>query len=70
MAYIALEEENFIWEDEEIEEFDRLWKNGADIWFLCKHFNRTQTQVAILIMDRHLKGAIKKRKYGLKGGSY
>lgn len=68
--YIALEETNFLWTFEEVERFERLWDEGADIWFLSKVFKRTHVEMAILIMDRHLKGHIKMRAGGILGGNY
>jgi hypothetical protein len=65
MVYLALEEANFVWRDHEIRRFDELWREGKDIMTMAKIFKRPQFEVALLVMDRHLKGKIKKRKYGV-----
>ncbi|KAB2328954.1 helix-turn-helix domain-containing protein [Cytobacillus depressus] len=70
LPYIALEELNFFWDQNEISEFDKLWAEGASLYELMERFNRNHAEVAVLIMDRSLKGKIKERKYGLFGGSY
>ena len=44
------------WYEEDIEEFDRLYHQGLTVDRLAVHFNRTEDEVGILIMDRAIKG--------------
>ncbi|QKE74749.1 helix-turn-helix domain containing protein [Arthrobacter citreus] len=62
---IVLEELDFTWDESEVKEFVRLWKEGASIWDLAKTFQRPQAEIALLIMDQVIKGRIKPRKIGL-----
>lgn len=68
MKYIALEETNFDWDYEEVEQFDYLWSKGYSIYQLTKIFKRTQIEIAIIVIDRNKKGFIKRRENGLFGG--
>lgn len=65
MIYLALEEANFVWREHEIKRFEQHWREGMDIVTMSKIFKRPQYEVAILVMDRHLKGTIKKRQHGI-----
>ncbi|PEJ46943.1 helix-turn-helix domain containing protein [Bacillus sp. AFS002410] len=62
---IVLEELDFTWDESEVKEFVRLWKEDTSIWELAKHFQRPQAELALLIMDQEIKGRIKPRKIGL-----
>lgn len=66
--YIALDDSNLDWEQEEVVEFDKLWSEGLDIRDISKRFRRTNVEVAVLVMDRHKKGRIKLREKGIFGG--
>lgn len=68
MKYTALEEINFFWEPEEIKRFEQLWEDGVDIIELSFMLNRSEVEVAILIMDRHIQGGIRGREFGVFGG--
>lgn len=65
--YIALEEQDHIWELEDVLEFDQLWQGGYSIEYIADYFGRKLYEVAILIMDRSLKGNIEPRENGLHG---
>jgi hypothetical protein len=66
-TYIALEELDFTWSMEEVFEFEKMWNEGKSLMEIAEHFGRTHEEVAVLIMDRALKGKIKKRESGIWG---
>lgn len=47
------------WYEEDVEEVDRLYTNGLTVKQIAKHFKRNIDDVAILIIDRAIKGKIK-----------
>ncbi|WLR44523.1 hypothetical protein LC087_19340 (plasmid) [Bacillus carboniphilus] len=57
---------DFHWDLKEVQEFDKLWQTGIEqkvssqtlILQLAAHFDRSQEEVALLVMDRALKGRI------------
>lgn len=65
-TYIACEELDFTWCEEQVKEFEKLWKLGRKngktniemIIRLSEHFKRTQEEVAILLIDRGMKSRI------------
>lgn len=50
------------WYEEDVEEVDRLYTNGLTVKQIAKHFKRNIDDVAILIIDRAIKGKIKPRR--------
>lgn len=66
--YIACEDIEFKWNLHQVREFDKLWKRGVNngvspirlIIELAEHFNRPQEEIAILAIDRGLKGRLGK----------
>ncbi|WP_273125793.1 hypothetical protein [Bacillus weihaiensis] len=46
------------WYEEDVEEVDRLYTNGLTVKQIAKHFKRNIDDVAILIIDRAIKGKI------------
>jgi hypothetical protein len=65
--YIALEDADFEWSLKEVWEFERMWNEGKSLIEIAEHFGRTHEEVAVLIMDRALKGKIKPRSCGIWG---
>lgn len=63
--YIALEEVNMIWTPKEVGWFDDMWRSGSSLLFIAAKLKRKPLEVALLIMDRELKGKIKPRKRGI-----
>jgi hypothetical protein len=65
-TYIALEEIDFIWSLEDVHEFDEMWKHGIKqgktaeelIPEIAEYFGRTHEEIAVLVMDRGMKGKI------------
>lgn len=66
--YIALEEYDFTWDEDDIQEFIKLWNKGGDIRMIAEYFNRPSIEVGLLILDLGERGKIKPRKRGLFGG--
>jgi hypothetical protein len=66
--YIAGEDYNFVWDYRDVQEFIRLWGEGADIRFIAKHFKRPQPEIIFLLVDLAEKRKIKQRQNGLFGG--
>jgi hypothetical protein len=65
-TYIALEDIDFIWSLEDVHEFDEMWKHGIKkgksseelIKEIAEYFGRTHEEIAVLVMDRGMKGKI------------
>ncbi|MEC2070316.1 helix-turn-helix domain-containing protein [Alkalihalophilus marmarensis] len=67
--YIACEKIDFCWCESEVKELERMWKEGASIQEIYKHFDRPQHDIDLLIYDRSERGLIKPRPKGLEGGT-
>jgi hypothetical protein len=66
-TYIACESVDFQWSIDEVAKFIKIWKSGASLMRLSQTFRRTQTDIAVLILDLRLKGKIEPREKGLLG---
>jgi len=66
-VYIACEELNFLWREQDVAEVERLWREGYDIRAIAKAVRRHVDEVTILIMDRARCGEIKRRPTGVFG---
>lgn len=66
-TYTALEDVDFQWSRYEITEFINLWNAGVSLTGLSHRFRRSQTDIAVLILDLRLKGRIEPRERGLNG---
>lgn len=65
--YIACEDMDFIWREQDVTEVERLWREGYDIHFIAKAVRRNIDEVVLLIMDRARCGALKRRPTGVFG---
>lgn len=65
--YIALEDMDFTWNEDEVLEFDRMWNEGLSLYDIARAFDRDPDEVALLVMDRVRSGYIRKRKNGIWG---
>jgi len=63
--YIALENYDFLWSEDDLREFRDMWKKDEPINVICKRLERKEIEIAIIILDQAQKGIIKKRKIGL-----
>nr|WP_255298906.1 helix-turn-helix domain containing protein [Bacillus cereus] len=51
-VYIALEEVNFIWKEEDIKRFKDLWKKRFNVEDIANRLRRHQIEIAALILDQ------------------
>lgn len=65
--YIACEDMDFIWYEQDVIEVERLWREGYDIRFIAATVRRKVDEVAILIMDRSRQGLLRPRPMGVFG---
>ena len=61
--YTALDDKsfNFYWEQKAVFQFDRLWREGVNIYDIARILDRDPDDVLILAIDRAKKKFIKKR---------
>ena len=67
MIYIACEDMDFIWREQDMEKVERLWLEGYNICFIARAVRREVDEVAILIMDRSRQGFLSPRPTGVFG---
>lgn len=65
--YIACEDMDFIWREQDVAEVERLWREGYDIHFIAKSVRRNIDEVVLLIIDRARQGLLKPRPTGVFG---
>lgn len=63
--YIALEEMDFVWDEDDVLEFRKMWNDGAGFESIAKHFDRDIDECSLLLMDLRRKGKLKPRNRGL-----
>jgi len=67
MLYIACEDMDFIWREQDVEKVERLWREGYDIRFIAKAVRRDIDEVVLLIVDRARQGLLRPRPTGVFG---
>lgn len=65
--YIACEDYNFTWSDEEIKQFREMWRQGVSIPQMAVELRRHQNEIGILVMDQIEHKYIRPRKGGMLG---
>ncbi|WP_322925349.1 helix-turn-helix domain containing protein [Paenibacillus campi] len=65
--HIALEELNFVWDENELKRFRRMWTAGYTLPAIALAFDRDPDEVVLLVMDQARAGEIKRRPNGLLG---
>lgn len=65
--YIALDDLNFAWIEEEILAVLAAWEAGRPLWEIADQVRRPQEEVMVLLMDLSRKGAVRKRRRGVFG---
>ena len=65
--YIACEDYDFTWSDEEIKRFRQMWRQGISLPNMAVELGRHQNEVAILVIDQEDKGYIRQRPGGVFG---
>lgn len=66
--YVALEEYDFTWDEFELIDFIRMWKEGLPLKDIAEHFKRKPIECVLLVMDLAERGKIRPRIHGLFGG--
>lgn len=67
VTYIALENLNFLWDEDEVLKFREMWEEGLSLPAIAKKLRRKQNEVAVLILDQAEEKKIKPRPGGLWG---
>lgn len=67
MAYIACEDMDFVWADQDLEVFRKMWREGLCITDIARAFDRDPDDIGLLVMDQKRKGYIKDRPGGAWG---
>lgn len=67
MIYIACEDMEFVWREQDVAEVERMWHEGYDIRFIAKAVRRNIDEVVLLIMDRARQGLLMPRPTGVFG---
>lgn len=67
--YTALEDLNFVWDEQDVVRFDAMWKSGQSIAEIAHELQRDIDDVAVLAMDRNRRYAIRPRLGGVFGNS-
>lgn len=62
--YIPLEDLDgqWIWTESEINQFDMLFKNGMPVNKMAAYFDKYETTILVVWLDRYIKGALGMRK--------
>lgn len=63
----SIDDDFWLWEEDHVREFDRLWKNGLPFWEIVQQLKEHPDKVLLLAIDRILKGAIGPRPGGVFG---
>jgi len=63
--YIALEELDLVFDENEVIRLQEMWKENKNIIEIAKELGRHQLEIAALIMDQADKNEIKSRPMGL-----
>jgi len=65
--YVVLEDLDFVWTKDDVNEFECLWVEGWTLEQLTEYFKRSQEEILTLALDRARLGGIKPRAGGLIG---
>jgi len=65
--YVACEDLDFVWDEKDVKQFDRMWEEGLSLPDIARAFGRDENEVAILAIDRRMKGYIQAREGGVWG---
>ncbi|WP_342045944.1 helix-turn-helix domain containing protein [Bacillus sp. OTU530] len=66
-TYIALEDLNFLWDEDDVLKFREMWEEGLSLPAIAKQLKRKQNEVVVLVLDQAEEGKIKPRRGGLWG---
>lgn len=59
LIYVACEDYNFLWTEDEVFDFDCQWNEGKTLKEIAEYFKRPQIEVLFLALDRAEQGLIK-----------
>lgn len=65
--YIVCEHFDFVWQEEQVFDFECQWSEGRTLKEMAQYFKRTPEEVLLLALDRAKIGMIKPREGGLIG---
>ena len=65
--YIALDDLNFAWLEDEVATVITMYNAGSPVWEIAEKLGRPQEEVALLLMDLSRKKAIEPRAGGVYG---
>ncbi len=68
--YIACEDYDFTWSEDEIMQFRRMWRQGIPLPKMAVELKRHQNEVAILVIDQIEHNYIRPRKGGALGTKF
>lgn len=60
--HIALEEKDFIWSREDVNEFELMYRNGTSLNEIAEYFDKQPVEVLLLALDRIEAGTIQIRE--------
>ncbi len=63
-VYIALDNLDFYWHQNEIVNFRKMYRDGKSVFTIAEYYDRPQEEIAILMMDQAMKGYIRPRPSG------
>ncbi|MGO4540353.1 helix-turn-helix domain-containing protein [Paenibacillus sp. 2TAB19] len=68
--YIACEDMDFVWREQDVTEVERLWEADSGLFRIAHEMRREPDEVAVLIIDLSRQQRIKPRRGGIWGAEY
>lgn len=65
--YTALEDINFLWDEDQLPDVRYLWNQGLPLGDMAKYFKRKPIEVFVLVLDQMEHGQLKAREGGIHG---
>lgn len=65
--YTALEDTNFLWDEDLLPDVRFLWSEGHHIADMAKYFKRKPLEMFVLILDQLERGMLRRREGGIHG---
>jgi hypothetical protein len=65
--YIALENFDFLWDEDDLVKIRELWDGGIHLQDMAKYLKRPAAEVFCILLDQSHKGFLRHRKGGLYG---
>lgn len=64
---VVLEDLDFVWDDPDLKELKKLWKQGVGVVEMAEHFDRDSDEVLLALIHLARDDKIVGRESGLKG---